>query len=116
MGHWTRPRHFLFHAGVHHIRVVLLSANRVRDRYNVPTELWQLICMFFLGRIGRFPSLSPLCVLLLPRHSVPVPSIPGDPSKPKLEALVGLGVGDGVGDSVGAGVGLGVGDENNPNF
>ena len=48
MGHWTRPRHFLFHAGVHHIRVVLLSANRARDRHNVPPELWEKICSFFL--------------------------------------------------------------------
>ena len=49
MGPWTRSRHFLFHAGVRtHIHVVLLSGHRVRDRYNVPTELWQLICSFFL--------------------------------------------------------------------
>ena len=49
MGHWTPSRHFLFHAGVRtSIRMVALSGNRVRDQHNVPTELWQLICSFFL--------------------------------------------------------------------
>ena len=49
MGHWTRSRHFLFHAGVRsHIRVVLMCGNRIRDRHNVPTELWELSCSFFL--------------------------------------------------------------------
>jgi hypothetical protein len=49
MGHWTPARHFLFHAGVRcHIQVVVLCGNRVRDRHNVPTELWRLICSFFL--------------------------------------------------------------------
>jgi hypothetical protein len=49
MGPWTPSRHFLFHAGVRsHILVVMLTADRVRGRYNVPTELWQLICSFFL--------------------------------------------------------------------
>ena len=49
LGPWTPPRHFLFHAGVRsHVRVVLLSGNRVRYRCNVPTELWRLICSFFL--------------------------------------------------------------------
>ena len=39
----------LFHAGVRrHVRVVVLCGNRVRDRHNVPTELWRLICSFFL--------------------------------------------------------------------
>ena len=47
MGHWAPSRHFLFHAGVRsHIRVVLLCANR--DQYDVPVELWEKICSFFL--------------------------------------------------------------------
>ena len=47
MGHWAPSRHFLFHAGVRsHIRVVLLCANR--DQYDVPIELWEKICSFFL--------------------------------------------------------------------
>jgi len=49
IGHWTPSRQFLFHAGVRtHIQVALLSGNRVRDWHQVPTELWQLICSFFL--------------------------------------------------------------------
>ena len=56
MGHWTRPRHFLFHAGVRiHVRVVLLSGNRLRDRHNVPTEMWRLICSFFLRSDWEVP-------------------------------------------------------------
>ena len=49
VGHWTPSRHFLFHAGVRtHILVVMLTGTRVRSRHNVPTELWQFICSFFL--------------------------------------------------------------------
>ena len=49
MGPWVRSRHFLLHAGVRtHIRVVLLSGNRVRGRHDVPPELWEKICSFFL--------------------------------------------------------------------
>ena len=51
MGAWTPARHCLFHAGVRsriNIRVALLCGNRVRGRHNVPTELWRLICSFFL--------------------------------------------------------------------
>ena len=49
IGPWTPFRHFLFHAGVRtHIRMVMLSGNRVRNRDHVPTELWRLICSFFL--------------------------------------------------------------------
>ena len=49
MGHWSLARHFLFHAGVRgHVRVVVLSANQVRHRYNVLTLLSRLICCFFL--------------------------------------------------------------------
>jgi ankyrin repeat protein len=49
MGHWKPSRHFLFHAGVRtHILVVTLTGTRVRGQHNVPAELWQLICSFFL--------------------------------------------------------------------
>ena len=49
MGPWTPSRHVLFHAGVRtHIRVVLLSGNRVRGRHDVPPELWEKICSLFL--------------------------------------------------------------------
>ena len=49
MAPWSPSRHFLFHAGVRsHILVVMLTADRVRGRHNVPTELWRLICSFFL--------------------------------------------------------------------
>ena len=59
MGHWTPARHFLFHAGVRtSIRVVLLSANRVRDRCNVPTELWEQICSFMLRSDWEVPPSS----------------------------------------------------------
>ena len=56
MAPWTPGRHVLFHAGVRdHIRVVLLSGNRVRDRFNVPPELWRLICSFFLRSDWEVP-------------------------------------------------------------
>ena len=46
---WTPSRHLLFHTGVRRsIHVVLLSANRAGGRYNVPMELWEQICGFFL--------------------------------------------------------------------
>jgi len=61
MGPWAPSRHFLFHAGVrNHIHVVLLSGNRVRDRYDVPTELWERICSFFLRSDWEAPVLSQL--------------------------------------------------------
>ena len=56
MGPWTPSRHFLFHAGVRsHIRVVMLSGNRVQDRHQVPTALWRLICSFFLRSDWEVP-------------------------------------------------------------
>ena len=49
MGSWTPSPHFMFHAGVrNHIIVVTLTAKRSLGRHNVPTDLWQLICSFFL--------------------------------------------------------------------
>ena len=49
MGPWTPSRHFLFHESTRtHVRLVLLAGIRVRSRHGVPTELWQLICSFFL--------------------------------------------------------------------
>ena len=49
VGPWKPSRHLLFHAGFRsHILVVMLTGNRVRDRHNVPTEMWLLICSFFL--------------------------------------------------------------------
>ena len=63
MGPWTPSRHFLFHARVRtHIRVVLLSGNRVRDRHDVPTELWQLICSFFRRPDWEVPARCALAV------------------------------------------------------
>ena len=70
MGHWTPARHFLFHAGVRrHVRVVVLCGNRARDRHNVPTELWRLICSFFLRADGADRSAGLFCsARLVSRH------------------------------------------------
>ena len=57
MAPWSPSRHFLFHAGVRsHILVVMLTADRVRGRHNVPTELWRLICSFFLRSHWTAPA------------------------------------------------------------
>ena len=66
MAPWAPSRHFLFHTGVRtHIRMVLLSGNRVRDRQHVPTELWRLICSFFLRSDWDAPVAWPLCSVRL---------------------------------------------------
>ena len=55
-GPWTPSRQFLFHAGVRtHIRVGLLSANRIRDRHDIPTKTWEMICSFFRRSVWEAP-------------------------------------------------------------
>ena len=58
MGHWTRTRHFLFHAGVvSHVRVGLLCGNRVRDGCNAPASCGSGSVASSSGRSGRRRSL-----------------------------------------------------------